>query len=489
MDSDIKAYKEVERERKEGLNLILMIICFGLAFVFFTVFFGKGAYYHLVTDWNCVEQEDIYFKEQDSLWHLKSNDALFDGIICDYRGDSRYVSGKKEGPHSGYYQEDDFKSASKYFFRKNFLFSHIKMWTRNYSNGQPNGIWEDYDLDGNVIQYSNYSNGKLHGESGVFENGEWKITQYRNGNLINGASGEVKSKPKKRTADIIDELDDAVVLIEIYDYKGNYVAHGSGFIIDKKGTVVTNYHVVDQAYEMKVVVDKNGSKRKYDVQKIISGDKSKDLAKIAIKRNRSENFSFLKLSNSYPKKGEDCWAIGTPYEREYMNTVSKGLVSNLQLNTYPKKIQTNAEITHGSSGGALLNSTGEVIGITSGGVNNYDGARASLNFAISIKELNNLNRINKKRIIDPNTIPCEIAFYSDYKYAGNLYIFVNGISLGSFKSYFTYTPTCGQEGTLKKVLYSGYHDYRIYNKETDKSYFGSIFLEPGDCHMRKISIK
>lgn len=452
-------------------------------------FFGKGAYYHLVTDWNCVEQEDIYFKEQDSLWHLKSNDALFDGIICDYRGDSRYVEGKKEGPHSGYYQEDDYKSASKYFFRKNFLFSHIKRWTRNYSNGQPNGIWEDYDLDGNVIQYSNYSNGKLHAESGVFENGQWVKKQYLNGVLVNNISDEVEPPKIKNTQENIEELDDAVVLIEAYDVFGDYHGHGSGFIIDKYGTVVTNYHNIDGVYSMKVVIEKNGYRKKYDVQKIISGSKSKDIAKIAIKRNNSEYFSFLNLAESYPKKGEECWAIGTPLNPEFMNTVSKGLVSNLRLNKSPKKIQTNAEFSHGSSGGALLNSNGEVIGITSGGIEDEEGdaARASLNFAISIKELNNLPSINRKNIVDPNSITCKIAFYTDDSTAGNLHFSVDGIYLGSFDKYFTYTPSCGDEGTITKRLYSGYHNYEIYNMTTQQSYYGKIYIQHGECHMRKIS--
>ena len=69
----------------------------------------------------------------------------------------------------------------------------------------------------------------------------------------------------------IEKLDDAVVLVMIYDYQGNFVGHGSGFIIDNKGTVVTNYHVVKGAYSLKVRVDNNGVKTDYDVENIISG--------------------------------------------------------------------------------------------------------------------------------------------------------------------------------------------------------------------------
>ena len=196
MNNDYDAYKkEVERERKEGLYQVLMTVFLLLGFISFVLFYGKGLYYHFVTDWDCVEEKDIYFNEKDSLWHLKSSDVVFDGILCNFHGDSRYVSGKKEGPHSSYYQEHDYNSASKYFFRKHFLFSDIKRWTRNYSNGQLNGIWEEYDLDGNVIEYSNYSNGKLHGENGVFENGQWKKEQYLNGVLVNNTTDEVNVTP------------------------------------------------------------------------------------------------------------------------------------------------------------------------------------------------------------------------------------------------------------------------------------------------------
>ena len=67
----------------------------------------------------------------------------------------------------------------------------------------------------------------------------------------------------------IDKIDDAVVLIKIYDYKGQYVGHGSGFSISKEGVIVTNYHVVEGSYSMKVVFDKNGYKSTYNVDKII----------------------------------------------------------------------------------------------------------------------------------------------------------------------------------------------------------------------------
>jgi hypothetical protein len=286
----------------------------------------------------------------------------------------------------------------------------------------------------------------------------------------------------------IEKLDDAVVLVMIYDYKGNFVGHGSGFIIDNKGTVVTNYHVVKGAFSLKVRVDNNGVKTDYDVENILSGDQSKDLAKISLKNPYATVFPFLPLAKTYPSKGDDCWAIGTPADPKYMNTVSKGLISNIDLNSDPKVLQTNAEITHGSSGGALINSKGEVIGITSAGDVSDDGARASINFAIWIGELNNLPIINKKSIVDPTSIPCQLGFYTNSPYTGNVYLYIDGIYVGSFSKYFqnNYTPTCGEDGTITRNLYSGTHFYQVYFANTGQWYYGTVTLNPGQCQIYRV---
>ena len=286
----------------------------------------------------------------------------------------------------------------------------------------------------------------------------------------------------------IEKLDDAVVLVMIYDYQGNFVGHGSGFIIDNKGTVVTNYHVVKGAYSLKVRVDNNGVKTDYDVENILSGAESKDLAKISLKNPYAKVFPFLPLAKTYPSKGEDCWAIGTPADPKYMNTVSKGLISNIDLNSNPKVLQTNAEITHGSSGGALINSKGEVVGVTSAGDGSDDGARASINFAIWIGELNNLPIINKKSVVDPASIPCQLSFYTNNPYTGSVYLYVDGLYVGYFSKYFlnNMEPVCGAEGTITRNLFAGSHSYMVYYASTNQSFYGTINLTPGQCKIYKV---
>jgi hypothetical protein len=291
-----------------------------------------------------------------------------------------------------------------------------------------------------------------------------------------------------QTTPNIDKVDNSVVVVMIYDYKGNQVGHGSGFIIDDKGTVITNYHVVKGASSLKVKIDNNGYKETYEVENIISGDPSKDLAKISLKNPYSKKFPFLTLSKTFPTKGEDCWAIGTPADEKYMNTVSKGLISNIDQYSDPKMLQTNAEITHGSSGGALINSKGEVIGVTSAGDGTEDGARASINFAIWIGEINNLPSINKKSVVDPVSIPCQLGFYTNSPYTGYVYFYIDGIYVGSFSKYFqnNFTPTCGDDGTITRYLYAGAHTYQVYYASTGQWYYGTITLSPGQCQMFKV---
>jgi hypothetical protein len=286
----------------------------------------------------------------------------------------------------------------------------------------------------------------------------------------------------------IDMIDNAIVVVMIYDYKGNQLGHGSGFIIDEMGTVITNYHVIKGASSLKIKIDINGYKEIYEVEKIISGDPSKDLAKISIKNPYSKKFPYLILSKTFPTKGEDCWAIGTPADEKYMNTVSKGLISNIDKYSDPKILQTNAEITNGSSGGALINSKGEVIGVTTAGDGSKDGARASINFAVWIGEIYNLPHINKKSVVDPASIPCQLGFYTNSPYIGYVYFYIDQIYIGSFTKYFqnNLTPNCGDYGTITRYLYAGTHTYQIYYASTRQWSYGSITLSPGQCQIFKV---
>lgn len=147
-----------------------------------------------------------------------------------------------------------------------------------------------------------------------------------------------------------------------------------------------------------------------------------------------------------------------------------------------------AEIAHGSSGGALINSRGEVIGITSGGWDFKDAVRASLNYAIDISEIRSLPEINKRQVIDPQSTPCKISFYTDSKFGNEAALYIDGNYVGQFDKYFpSNTPSCGAEGTISRSLSSGRHSYYVFYKRLNR--YSAVYyvdLKPGQCYQRKV---
>ena len=167
---------------------------------------------------------------------------------------------------------------------------------------------------------------------------------------------------------------ESVVYIEVAfgDGKG---ASGSGFIISPDGRIVTNYHVIDGAASGKVVF--NDGTTLTDI-KVLGWDKEGDLAIIKVP---GMALPAVTMGNSDTAQiGEAVVAIGSPLGLQ--NTVSTGIIS-ARREGY---LQTTAPISHGSSGGALFNMMGQVIGITSAGIE--EGA--NLGFAIPINDVKSL---------------------------------------------------------------------------------------------------
>ena len=106
--------------------------------------------------------------------------------------------------------------------------------------------------------------------------------------------------------------------------------------------------------------------------------KSQDNDFIIFKVGVNRKVNYIKISNTTPKVGEKIYTIGSP--RGLDNTFSSGEISQIRENS--KILQISAPIDHGSSGGVLLNSRGEAVGITSGGI---DDSGANLNYAWNIQ--------------------------------------------------------------------------------------------------------
>ncbi len=166
---------------------------------------------------------------------------------------------------------------------------------------------------------------------------------------------------------------------------------GSGFIVDKNGYVITNYHVVDGADKITVKLHNDPTEYK---AKVIGYDKETDLAVIKVSVGRP--LTPLKVGNSDASNvGDWAIAIGSPFGLEA--TVTAGIISAKGRNSggtpFQRFIQTDAAINPGNSGGPLLNSLGEVIGVNTmiatrtGG---YEGIGFALPMNTAVKVYNDL---------------------------------------------------------------------------------------------------
>ena len=160
---------------------------------------------------------------------------------------------------------------------------------------------------------------------------------------------------------------------------------GSGFILDKEGLILTNNHVIDNAQRIEVTLS---DKHKYKAERI-GIDKNHDLALIRIK---APNLVPATLSDSSGLiVGQRVYAIGNPFGLN--GTMTRGIISSIRSIRGPENnpiedaIQTDAAVNPGNSGGPLLNSRGEVIGITTLIASNPNGGAdqsAGIGFAIPI---------------------------------------------------------------------------------------------------------
>lgn len=155
---------------------------------------------------------------------------------------------------------------------------------------------------------------------------------------------------------------------------------GSGFVVSSDGLIITNSHVISGGgvISIKFIADN----RVYSNVKVMKNNTIRDLALLKI--NDAGNFVPVVLGDSdQVSVGERVVAIGNPKGLE--NTVSDGLVSALRDMNGTKLIQISAPISPGSSGGALFNMNGEVVGITS---SSFDEGQ-NLNFAVAINHAKN----------------------------------------------------------------------------------------------------
>ena len=161
---------------------------------------------------------------------------------------------------------------------------------------------------------------------------------------------------------------------------------GSGFIINTDGYILTNYHVIEGATEVTVTL----SDGQEVTASVVNYDSDQDVAMIKINED-VEVPGVVELGDSDAlQPGEEVLAIGNPLSKELSSTLTKGIVSALnrsietQTGVSTNLIQTDTAINSGNSGGPLINTKGEVIGINT--LKASDGAEG-IGFAIPINDV------------------------------------------------------------------------------------------------------
>lgn len=202
---------------------------------------------------------------------------------------------------------------------------------------------------------------------------------------IDGINSSVTVNPvweriELTSQEIFNLANPAVVTIYAYDCNNSFIGQGSGFFIDSKGTIITNYHVIEDACAL-YAEKSDGSV--IDITAVIDWDEDADIA--ALKTSVTGS-SYLAITDDDIEGGEHIYTLGASVG--LTNTLSDGIISNpSRIVNGTDMIQISAPISPGNSGGPLINRYGDVIGINTASVT----AGENLNFSVRITELKALD--------------------------------------------------------------------------------------------------
>jgi S1-C subfamily serine protease len=251
--------------------------------------------------------------------------------------------------------------------------------------------------------------------SGPMHSVKWFGRPLNKIEITEAASGESFDAEEQNNIGVYRKNIDSVVNITsravTFDFFYGLVpqeGQGSGFVIDKEGHVLTNYHVIAEARQVKVTLH-NGKDYKATV---VGTDRAHDLAVIQIK---GPGLTPMVLGDSRNLQvGQKVYAIGNPFG--LAGTMTRGIISSIRPVREPdglqieEAIQTDAAINPGNSGGPLLNWRGEVIGINTL-IASSVGQSAGIGFAIPVNTakavLNDLMTLGRVRrpALGVSTIP------------------------------------------------------------------------------------
>lgn len=222
--------------------------------------------------------------------------------------------------------------------------------------------------------------GKVKGKAA----GSVKITAYIPKTKYTAVSTIKVIEKVYNAKEIYKKVNPSIVYIELYNQHDQPVSTGSGIIISKDGEIATNFHVISDISLGKYVKIKLSNGKIYKTSKVLGYSEDQDLA--VLKIDGPTNLPVAQLGDSSKiSTGDKVYALGSPLGIQ--NTLSEGIISNRSIVVdNVRRIQTSAAVSPGSSGGALVNQNGKVIGVV---VASFTDGQ-NMNLAIPVNTLKSL---------------------------------------------------------------------------------------------------
>ncbi|MGA2334403.1 MAG: trypsin-like peptidase domain-containing protein [Terriglobales bacterium] len=269
--------------------------------------------------------------------------------------------------------------------------------------------------------FTTYRNGRLHPANWISHPQHVEITEAAGSEALDAEEQNNINVYKKNIASVVN-ITSRVMTFDFFYGLVPQEGQGSGFVIDKDGHILTNYHVIADARQVEVTLH---NRKKYKAT-IVGTDKSHDLAIVQIKAPDLQPMTLGDSSNL--QVGQRVYAIGNPFG--LAGTLTLGIVSSIRQVQEPdglvidEAIQTDAAINPGNSGGPLLNWHGQVIGINTM-IASSVGQSAGIGFAIPINtakavvnDLVTLGRV-RRPALGVRTIPIDSEIAEELGLAAN----------------------------------------------------------------------
>ncbi len=259
-------------------------------------------------------------------------------------------------------------------------------WDKPFDLAKEAGILPDYvDLDtflradAVVVAYAALSSKIKNGDVTLAEKlaseGVFSQQAFREIYRPSAVGSHKGGKKTMTAAEIYEMCSPAVFYVETKDIDGDTYASGSGFFISDNGTAVTNRHVIKNAASADIYLTDGRTGHITSVLYSLYG-----LDSVVVATDLDDT-PYLELADSSSVTGgEEIFAIGNP--EGLKSTISDGIISNPRRDDFDGMIQITAPISHGSSGGALIDKSGRAVGITTATLESGQ----NLNFAVPINE-------------------------------------------------------------------------------------------------------